>query len=376
MKRVLLPLLLCLSLGTPVWAASGVDSLRADARTARGQVRDLRDRQQVLRAELNTLAGRIEQLKSEQKGQLVAGPELETALRQSQELSGQLSGLAQSLAGAETEAERRNLALHTALSDELARVRAAWDATADREARSKLLARMRDLRTERDALRSALPDSQVPALDRRESSDDPEDLLEQADVLRDSEDKVRQRLLALRGRITEVREERELDRRMSDFLGEESMFDEQDRQMRLRFDSSTKSISVDASQRSRGGLFPSAPQEGVSAGGGGTQADPMPPPIPYTGGGNPPGAPGAGGGTDSPDMGGGGGGLEPVEQAAPIYRASDARPQVGTVRAQALASGNPEDLRSLEAEAARLESLARELDSRADSLERRARELR
>jgi uncharacterized coiled-coil DUF342 family protein len=369
MKRVLLPLLLCLCLGAPVWAASGVDSLRLEARTARGQVRDLRDRQQVLRAELNTLAGRIEQLKSEQKGRLVAGPELETALRQSQELSGQLSGLAQSLAGAETEAERRNLALHTALSDELARVRAAWDATADREARSKLIARMRDLRTERDALRSALPASQVPAFDRRESSDDPEDLLEQADVLRDSEDKVRQRLQALRGRITEVREERELDRRMSDFLGEESMFDEQDRQMRLRFDASTKSISVEASQRSRGGLFPSSPQENFSPGG--AQADPTPPSSPYTGGGTSvPGTPGGGGGTGSPDVG------DALEPAAPIYRATDARPQVGTVRAQTLASGNPEDLRSLEAEAARLESLARELDSRADSLERRARELR
>ena len=46
------------------------------------------------------------------------------------------------------------------------------------------------------------------------------------------------------------------------------------------------------------------------------------------------------------------------------------------MRAQVLASGNPEDLRGLEAEAARLESLARELDSRADSLEHRARELR
>ncbi|WP_375771037.1 TetR family transcriptional regulator [Archangium gephyra] len=371
MKRVLLPVLLCLSLGTPVWAASGVDSLRTEARTARTQVRDLRDRQQVLRAELNTLAGRIEQLKAEHKGRLVAGPELETALRQSQELSGQLTGLAQSLAGAETEAERRNLALHTALSDELARVRAAWDATPDREARSKLIARMRDLRTERDALRSALPASQVPALDRREASDDPEDLLEQADVLRDSEDKVRQRLQALRGRITEVREERELDRRMSDFLGEESMFDEQDRRMRLRFDASTKSISVEASQRTRGGLFPSESLDFSS----GSQADP-PPPSPSTGGGAPgPGmpSPGGGGSTDTPDMGEG---QTPVEQVAPIYRASDARPQVGTVRAQALASGNPEDLRGLEAEAARLESLARELDSRADSLERRARELR
>ncbi|MCY1074866.1 TetR family transcriptional regulator [Archangium lansingense] len=373
MKRVLLPALLCLSLGAPVWAASGVDTLRSEARTARSQVRDLRDRQQLLRAELNTLAGHIEQLKAEQKGRLVAGSELETALRKSQELSGQLTGLAQSLAGAETDAERRNLALHTALSDELTRVRAAWDATSDREARARLIARMRDLRTERDALRSALPASQMPALVRRESSDDPEDLLEQADTLRDSEDKVRQRLQALRSRITEIREERELDRRMSDFLGEESMFDEQDRQLRVRFDSSTRSISVEASQRSGGGLFSRSPQESFAPGG---SVGDIPSPAPPPGGGEPsPGAPGGGGGggTTSPDTGGG---LSPGEYHAPVYRASDSRPQVGTVRAQALASGNPEDLRSLESEAARLESLARELDARADSLERKARELR
>jgi hypothetical protein len=49
---------------------------------------------------------------------------------------------------------------------------------------------------------------------------------------------------------------------------------------------------------------------------------------------------------------------------------------VGTVRAQSLASGDLEDVKGLEAEAARLETLARELDSRADTLERRARELR
>ena len=51
-------------------------------------------------------------------------------------------------------------------------------------------------------------------------------------------------------------------------------------------------------------------------------------------------------------------------------------PHVGTVKAQSLAGGDLEDVKSLEAEAARLETLARELDSRADTLERRARELR
>jgi hypothetical protein len=359
MKRVLLPLLLCL-LGTPVWAASGLEALRTEAQATRGQVRELRERQQGLRAELNTLAGRIESLKAEQKGRLVAGSELETALRRSQELSGQLTGLAQSLSGAESEAERRNLALHTALSDELARVRASWDATSDREARAGLIARMRELRDERDAVRAALPASQVPALDRAHASDDPEDLLEQADALRDSEDKVRQRLQALRSRITEVREERELERRMSDFLGEDSVFDEHDRRMRLRFDATTQRVEADATPRTRSTPFPGVAADSPEFSGGAPVSGSPPP-----------------GTTQEPGL------PAPVENTPPrqpepprYSHASDNRPQVGTVRAQALASGELEDVKGLEAEAARLETLARELDSRADTLERRARELR
>ncbi|HEX8435313.1 TetR family transcriptional regulator [Archangium sp.] len=355
MKRLLHALLLSLLLGTPAWATSGLDGPRSEARTARTQVRELRERQQVLRGELNTLAGRIESLKTEQQGRLVAGPELESALRRSQELSGALTGLAQSLAGAEAESERRNLALYTALSDELVRVRASWESTSDREARAGLIARMRDLRAERDAVRAALPASQVPALNPAQASDDPEDLLEQADALRDSEDKVRQRLQALRARITEVREERELDRRMSDFLGEDSVFDEQDRRMRLRFDFSSKSIQVDATPPTRS-VLPGGAAEVAS--------DDAAPPMSAPGGGLPE-APSA------PDVP-----ARPSETYTPPARAADTRPQVGTVRAQALASGEPEDLGGLETEAARLESLARELDSRADTLERRARELR
>ena len=360
MKRILLPLLLCL-LGTPVWAASGLEALRAEAQARRAQTRELRERQQGLRAELNTLAGRIEALKAEQQGRLVAGSELETALRRSQELSGQLTGLAQSLAGAESEAERRNLALHTALSDELARVRASWDATSDREARARLISRMRELRDERDAVRAALPASQVPALDRAHaSSDDPEDLLEQADALRDSEDKVRQRLKALQARLTEVREERELDRRMSDFLGEDSVFDEHDRRMRLRFNATSQRVEVDSTPRSRSTPFPNLASDSPAEYGAGA---PVPPPMAGGAPSNDPSAP-------LPTN-------PPRDSEVPRYsHAADNRPQVGTVRAQSLASGDLEDVKSLEAEAARLETLARELDSRADTLERRARELR
>ncbi|MCP3139072.1 coiled-coil domain-containing protein [Pyxidicoccus xibeiensis] len=346
--RPLALLLLCLVLGAPAWGASGLDAVRGKAQTARTEVRSLRSQQQALRDELNGLAARIEALKAERQGRLTAGPELEAALRRSQELSGSLTGLAQSVSAAEGESERAHLALHTALSEELARLRTAWDGTTDRAWRTKLLEAMRSARAERDAVRSALPASRVPALDRTTASggDDPEDLLEQADTLRDTEDKVRERLKALRGRITEVREERDLDRRMNDFLGEESMFDEQDRRLRLRL--SGDRVQVERSTNGRRGgepMFQDAPGEAV------------PPASPSTDGNDP--------GTVT----------APPPTSAPSARASDRRPQVETSRAQALAAGGPVDLTAMEAEAAKLEALARELEDRASSLERRAHEL-
>jgi hypothetical protein len=356
MKRHLSAMMLCLLLGAPVWAATELEAVRSKAQGARTQVRTLRDRQQTLRGELNGLAERIETLKAEQQGKLTTGPELDQALRRSQELSGELTGLAQAVVGAEGESERAHLALHAALAEELTRVHAAWDAASNREERTRLLSRMRQLRAEREAVRSALPASRVPSLGGAETSDDPEDLLEQADALRDSEDKVRQRLSALKARITEVREERALERRMNDFLGEESMFDDQDRRLRLRVDGDQKFAvdSTPAPGRERTPVFADNPDAADSANG-------PPEGVPV----NTP--------TQPPNQG------EGPTAPAPIppqeIRASDSRPQVEASRAQQLAVGDFEDLGSLEAEAKRLESLARELESRAKALESKVREL-
>ncbi|WP_375756690.1 TetR family transcriptional regulator [Corallococcus exercitus] len=344
MSRVL-PLLLCLLVAAPAGATSGLEQTRAKAQAARTEARTLRTRQQGLRDELNGLAARIESLKAQRQGKLTAGDELESALRRSQELSGELTGLAQSVSGADGEVERAHLALHGALSQELTRLRAAWDATTDRAERARLVEQMRSVRGEREAVRAALPASQVPALDGSARGDDPEDLLAQADALRDTQDKVRQRLTALKARITEVREERDLDRRMNDFLGEESMFDDQDRRLRLRT-AGDRGLLVAPTQR--GGTGQVAVGEPMTE---------MP--------------------TYSDDSSGGGAGGTPAGGLAPAGSviASDRRPQVDPVRAQALAAGGPEDLSSLEQEAARLESLARELDGRAGALERRAKTL-
>lgn len=351
MSRLLSTLLLCLMLGAPAWALTGLEAVRAKAQAARAEVRTLRERQQTLRGELNGLAERIETLKAAQQGKLTASAELDQALKRSQELSGALTGLAQSVASAEGESERAHLSLHAALSEELARVKAAWDSTGDRQERARLLSRMRTLRAEREAVRTALPASQVPALGGTDSGDDPEDLLEQADVLRDSEDKVKQRLKALHARIAEVREERELERRMNDFLGEEAMFDEQDRRLRLRVNAH-QAIEVDSTAPvSRGG--PSFE---------GAESDDGPLPVMSDSPPTLPGAPQAPGGS-------------PQAPAGAPPRASDRRPHVEPLRAQQLAAGDFDDLSSLEAQARQLEALARELDSRANALERRVREL-
>ncbi|MGE6756410.1 TetR family transcriptional regulator [Corallococcus interemptor] len=347
MKLRALPLLLCLFMAAPAGAASGLEEARAKAQSARTEARGLRTRQQGLRDELNGLAARIEALKAQRQGKLTPGGELESALRRSQELSGELTGLAQSVSGADGEVERAHLALHGALSQELTRLRSAWDATTDRTQRARLLEQMRSVRGEREAVRAALPASQVPALDGSARGDDPEDLLAQADALRDTQDKVRQRLQALKARITEVREERDLDRRMNDFLGEESMFDDQDRRLRLRT-SGDRGLQVAPTQRGGGRFSDVAVGDAAE-----------------------------GPGYSDPSVGGGPGGA-PTGGLAPSVNnvtASDRRPQVDPVRAQALAAGGPEDLSSLEQEAARLESLARDLDGRAGALEQRAKTL-
>ncbi|WP_224372234.1 TetR family transcriptional regulator [Hyalangium versicolor] len=349
MKRPLPILLLCLLTGAPAWAATGLEAARSLAQAARSGVRTLRERQQALRNELNGLASRIETLKASQQGKLTPSGELDQALRRSQELSGELTGLAQAVSTAEGDSERAHVALHSALSEELARVKAAWDSTSDRQERARLISRMRELRTERDAVRAALPASKVPALSPADTSDDPEDLLEQADALRDSEDKVKQRLGALKARIAELRDEKELERRMSDFLGEEAMFDEQDRRMRLRLNSD-KAVEVERTPvRSGPGTTlyndsntPNAP----------SVMDPNPPPA---------GAP------EEPPT---------TTSAPPTARASDRRPEVNPLRAQDLAAGDFDDLNSLEAQAKQLESMAKDLDARARSIEKRVRELK
>jgi len=303
-----------------------IDQLRESAQKSRQQVSQLKRRQSELRAQLDEVAARIALLK-EQKRNLLPDNELKSLLRRSQDLSRQLTDMAHSLSDADAKAQQRELALLAGLSDELRRVRAEWDGNPERDARQRLIAQMRSLRAEREQVRALLPTAAVPVPESSLASDDPETLLEQADALRDSEDKLREQVRALDVRIAEAHEERELDRRMRDFLGDEAMFDEQDRRFRLHREPEGFSSRTDS------------PREGTST---------------PTGAGDSP-APSA---------------------SAQAERAAQKPPQPEEARRQIAGSSPGDSVESLEAQRERLRTLADDLHKRASRVESRARESR
>ncbi|MFL5319469.1 MAG: TetR family transcriptional regulator [Myxococcaceae bacterium] len=342
---------LALLVGTGASAATQLELARSQAAQSRQVVMDARRQQMALRGELSQVSARIEALKA--KGQtFLASPELDSELRKSQDLSASLTELAQTVSSAESTSQASALALLNALNDELSRLRKALDASQNRDQRKLLIADLKRLRDERDSLRGQLPASAIPALQTAQT-DDPDELLEQADALRDSEDKLRAQMKTLQSRISEAREEKELDRRIDDFSRDESMFDDADRRLRVTKEKSQElhvqrapPLSNNDSSTSRDQtMSASAPGAGnfTPSGGGSQQGDSNNPT---------PGVPN--------DL-----------NTSNVAHASDALPVVGQVKPN---RDNGSDVESLEAQLARLAKQADELKARADSLEAKAKQ--
>ena len=339
-------LLAVLLLTLPALGAGQLDTLRSSAKAAREQAIVVRSEQMQKRQQLNQLSSRIEALKAEAKGKLLPGGQLDAALKQSQELSGALTGLAQTMSARDSELESANLALLQALSGQLTQLRADFDRQSDRGSRQKILAQFKALRAEREQVRAALPAAKVPALEALRFSEDPVELLEQADAMRDNEDKVRRELRVLDGRIAEARSERELDGRVRQFLGEESLFDDQDRRLRVRRETSEPAA--------RGGAQSDPSQKNSARDTAGTA-----PPAEFT-----LGTPGANAANEQAKP--------PVVNPNPgtkVSAGTDARPNVG---AQRIAGGDDDDLEELEVQRLKLQGLAGELRARAADLEKKA----
>ncbi len=229
--------------------------------------------------------------------------------------------------------------LIAALDGQIAGLRDLW-ALAGRVERAGLLPRIKALRAERDALRGAFPLAPEPAPTpdaAAAQSDDPEDLRQEADALYDAEDKLRREEKALAARVDELKAERDLERRMGDFLREGALFDEGER----RIAATSQARAASSSNVVGGG----APTGGAGASGAPGALAP------------PPGTTSAG----RPDL--------PADltrgalQWAPDRRAG-------------AAYSEEESLEDLAARRAKVRALADDARKRADDAVRRARELR
>jgi hypothetical protein len=330
-------LVLLLGLAPAAGAATLAEAEQASA-SARQGLSSLRTRQQAARGELATVARQVEAAKAARAGEagVLPGSEFERLLQRSQELSNQLTQLAQQLAAGEAQARATDEALLAALNAEVEQLRARA-ATASRAERPAVLGRLRSLREAQMRVTARLPPASVPALQTR-SSEDPEELLEQADALRDGEDKVRAQLQRVQQRLEQARAARELDRRMGDFARDDALFDDSDRRFRMRrelvseqpvrADSPAQPGGVEATNAAAPSSFDSAPAA--------------------------PNAPSS-----------------PTVPTTSTVTAQDSLPQVGRTQ-----SGQPtfeeEDVSLLEAEAKRLRRQAEDLSSRAGALEKKA----
>ena len=341
-----LPILL-VALTVPVAAyatatSAPLDGLRSAAAAAHQRLSTLQDQQATSRKALDEVAAQIAIAKRQRKSLLPTG-DLDALLRRSQTLSADLTSLAKAVATAQAQAERADAVLDVGLSEAISKARADWEHSSDRNARHGLLAQIRTLKAEREQRRARVPPQVVPTVEPPKPSDDPEDLMEQADVLLDAQDKVQKQLVAVDLRIAEVREERDLDRRMTEFLTDESIFDEQDRRLRGR----------EAS--------------GISA----TDQPANPGDVPRVSGGGPSGqgAGSRGAATSGPEVDG------PRSANAlnlPIL------PRVANARdaAKGAQAGDADSLEALESQRRQLSSLAQQLKAQAQALADRARSLK
>ena len=311
--------------GAPTHDTSELDGRRAAAEESFRRLSELRTEEAAARRQLETLAAEIAKTKAQAKANLLPARQLPEQLRHSQQLSSRVSELASAIASQEAEVRRRNDQLLEALSQQISRTRRDWEASNAPEEKKALLGTMRLLRAEQERVRATLPPHFAPSFAGTSTSEVPEDLLEQADAARDAEDKVKRQLASVEARIADAREQRDLERRMGEFLSDQSLLDERD--LRLR----GQGVSSDNISRSSG---------------------------PRTGPDNPSSP------TGSPSQSGGNS----------VW--SDAvRPDPVSLQDQALSQGE-EPLEALLRERRRLEALAGQLEAQARTLEERARALK
>jgi hypothetical protein len=292
-----------------------ISSLRLDLeRLAEGR-RQVLGQRDALARRLEALARDIERRKAAGAGErLLPDFQLLSDLRSSQELSEAVSALNREIDQLERtyheRLERLGALYDDAVEGTVGALRAAGEG--ERADLTRVLAR---LRSEREALRHELePDRKPTDAGGPESgtnllaSDDPEELAERADAVRDDQDKLRQKLASLDTRIAALERELRLEREMRDFVSDQDLFGEQSRV--LRVPRGAEAGKTDFTNDGRQDDLPAAEGDADSA---------------YEGGGADP-SPGGWGGGDG-------------QSAVPSLPAGDGRLPVGVEQGAATAPG-------------------------------------
>ncbi len=254
--------------------APGPRSRIDEISTLRLDLERLDDGRRQVRAQRDDLARRLESLARAIETRKAAGAgggllpdfRLQADLRTSQELAEAISLLNRELDQLDG-AYRARLARLGALYDEAVEGTVGALRSAGGAARGDLARVLARLRAERDDVQRRLspghaprdPGAPEPGADLL-ASDDPEELAERADAVRDEQDKLRQKLALLDGRIASLDRELRLDREMRDFLTDQDLFGEQSRV--LRVPRASEAAKDDGAQGGRTDSPPGAVGEG------------------------------------------------------------------------------------------------------------------
>jgi len=276
------------------------------------QVEKLRDEQQRtltqrdrLADQVDVVAGEIRRRKANHSGaKLLPDLTLEELLQRSQEMSRQLMELnrqVERLARTRSDNLRQLNQLYGQWMDQLGE-----QIKQSREARNQeLLDLLARARLEREQIRRQLDQKAFSApplkTESMARSEDPEELREQTDVVRDEQDKLRRRLRQIESQIAEVEAEKRLERNLRDFVEEQSLFGEDLRTLRFRRSSQDAAARDTAS----GSQETVAPTSNNSAGSG-SGSQPSDTPAAGTGGTGGSGGNNGGPTPSSPDMSGAG----------------------------------------------------------------------
>jgi hypothetical protein len=227
---------------------AGLDQLRTQRQQADQRQAAIEARLGEQQAQLESVSKHIDSLKSQSQSSAspFAPGGLDELLKQSQSLSQALAELRAQAAQVRAEDAARRAELAQAIDGRLSADRAALGTA---NASPDLVAEIRSLESEKASLSTSVlaPEASAGAVRFHGRTDDPRELRERADALRDRADKLTKERAKVEARIAELRDQAELDRQLRSISRQDALFDEGDARVQVQRQVSTASTAPTAS---------------------------------------------------------------------------------------------------------------------------------